>query len=77
MGGVSWNRYYLAYCAANGNSPEAQLAADRARFRTGHMLGFMKWIQGRWDAFYRERDITQRVAAVHEQAFLDWLGEGS
>jgi len=35
---------YLAYCAANGNTPEQQLKADANAYPGGKMCGFILWV---------------------------------
>ena len=45
------NPRYLAYCAAHGNTPEQQMAADVAAYPGGKMCGFMLWICRKWQEF--------------------------
>lgn len=42
------NARYLAYAAAHGLDPEAQIVADRQRWPGGSMCGFILWIGERW-----------------------------
>lgn len=38
-----WNPRYVAYARSNGNTPDAQLAADKVRFPGGCMCEFIIW----------------------------------
>lgn len=42
-----WNSRFLEYAAANGRTPEAQLAADALRYPGGRMCGFIAWVTSR------------------------------
>lgn len=41
------NPIYLAYAAAHGRTPEAQLEADRVTYPSGNMTGFILWVSRR------------------------------
>lgn len=43
-----FSHYYLAYCRANGKTPEAMLAHDEAQWPGSCMAGFIFWINKRW-----------------------------
>lgn len=47
----AYQPYYLAYCRAEGRTPEAQLAHDDARFPGGVMTGYILWIAEQWRRF--------------------------
>ena len=54
---------YVAYCKANGNTPEAHLEADRLRYSGVRMCGFICWMSDRKRAF----------AAAHPEKMLNGL----
>lgn len=47
-----WNPRFLAYCRSQGNTPEAQLSVDDARYPGGKMCGFILWLHAQWKEFY-------------------------
>lgn len=42
------NPRWLAYCAANGRSPDAQAAHDEEAWPGGRMTGYILWISAKW-----------------------------
>lgn len=68
---------YLAYCASQGRSPEAQLAHDRQEFPGGVMCGYILWIGAQWAAW--DRLVGWPKGAPHSepehQQFDAWLAE--
>ena len=71
------NRYtnprFLAYCAANGFTPEEMLEHDRQRFPGGHMCGFVLWISEmivKW-----KREFNYKDDYLSTQQFIKQLKE--
>lgn len=52
---MTYQPRYVAYCAAHGNTPEQQIAADRKAWPGGCMAGFILWISEQWRAWAAER----------------------
>lgn len=62
MDGLStWNPRFVAYAQEAGRTPDQQLVHDRRAFPGGCMAGFILWISGRKQAFFR----------AHPEAMLD------
>ena len=70
------NPRFVAYARTNGNTPDAQAAADRDRFPGGPMAGFTTWLNARWRDWATEagHDLVRLSAADHA-AFDAWLTE--
>ena len=66
---------YVAYAAAHGRTPDAQLAADRQAYPGGRMAGFIVWVSQQLRAW---RQIAKHVGPLlpeHHAAFDAWLDE--
>lgn len=56
----SHNPHWLAYCRANGNTPDEQLGHDRKKWPGGCMVGYILWINDRHAEFRQ----------AHPEAFI-------
>lgn len=72
---VGYQPRYIAYCRANGNTPQAQDVADRQLWPGGLMCGFILWTQNKWREWQKETgraDLNALTTADHD-AFDAWL----
>lgn len=75
------NPRYLSYCAAHGNTPDQQHAADDAAWPGGIMCGFILWIGEQWSVFEQLHGIrpgtraSQYFRGMNGDAFDAWLKE--
>lgn len=76
------NPYYLAYCTAQGRTPDAQRAHDVTAWPGGRMCGFILWMSAAYRAWAEELGIraqggyrAHEIALMREgpEAFGRWL----
>jgi hypothetical protein len=70
---MSWNPRYLAYCYANGNTPEAMREADRHKYPGGKFAGFMCWNSEQWREFGKVRRMASFKSTEDHAAYDAWL----
>lgn len=70
-----YNSRYVAYAAAHGNGPDAQLDADRLRWPGGCMAGFITWTSARWREWRKARGMPEYSPLLeeHHADFDAWL----
>jgi hypothetical protein len=69
------NPRYAAYARANGLTPEAQLAADRAAWPGGAMAGYILWMHARWAEWRQAHGPgpNEPISETGHVAFDAWL----
>lgn len=77
MASLEYQPRYLAYCKANGNTPEEQKQADEEIWPGGRMTGFICWIFKAWEHWAEEADETPEWAGTWSRRqhglFDSWL----
>lgn len=67
---------YLAYCNANGLTPEEQLERDRAAYPGGCMCGYILWISHNLSRFRAHSPSAFLGNALHDQdGFTSFLAQ--
>lgn len=72
---MNWNRRYVVYARAHGQTPEQMGSSDVQLWPGGRMTGYIVWIEERWSEYRALRGWIRQypLSPADHAAFDAWL----